>query len=877
VTTPARIASSAVAAAVLASGRLAAAQLPISTLAGRQIGDGRPATAASLDRPFGVTFAPDGALLIADRLHSRIRRVDPMTGVITTIVGTRFGSRNDVPADQAELEGPLRVHVDAASGDLLIADREQHTIRRAVAATGILGRIAGSPDSAGGTGDGGPAKAALLNGPTDAFPDGSGGILVADRLNHRIRRIDAAGDITTVAGTGVAGYLGDGIPFGATLAQLNSPSCVLPIPGGGFYVCDEENHAIRQVSTTGTISTVAGTGVAGFADGPATAGQLNQPFNLAFDAFGNVIIADLGNHRIRRLDPIAGTLSTVAGTGAGAFTPDGTPAATSAIFGPTAVAVAPDGRIVFAEDGSHRVRAIDGFGALTTLAGDGVVRFGGDGGPAVDAQFGLTTNVSRDSADRFIISDFGNARVRRVDPCTGVVETIAGSGDVAYGGDGGPARDAGMTPIDAVQDAEGSLLISDFDNNRIRKVDLSGTITTVVGLGVAGYTGDGGLAAAAQIDHPWGIELDASGALYIADFNNHAVRRVADGIITTVAGTGALGYNGDDIPATSAMLDNPIDTAVDGAGNLYIADHHNHRIRRVDAATQLISTVAGTGVAGFSGDGGPAVLAEMFEPGDVKIDETGAIWFTDFENQRVRRFTVGGNIETVAGTGLRGYAGDGGPATDARLLFPLGLLVVASDQVAFTERESFIVRSLGTLTADCSKVPDDCRGTGAAACVPGGDHGPRDCFGEFKLKMPLPPGLSPSRVSCVDGDPTCDIDGVSGQCTFRVAMCLNNEDTRLACTPGAIMSIRLKGNQARGGGAQTLLAAVGGLGSSYPIARGHGVAFSSALATRNQCTPFAEFVVPRRRRAGKGKLGASIGTQSGKDANRLKLVCLAPS
>jgi hypothetical protein len=150
---------------------------------------------------------------------------------------------------------------------------------------------------------------------------------------------------------------------------------------------------------------------------------------------------------------------------------------------------------------------------------------------------------------------------------------------------------------------------------------------------------------------------DAAGALYIADFDNNAIRRVANGVITTVAGTGAQGYNGDDIPATAALLNNPIDVAIDPTGNLYIADHHNHRIRRVDAATQVITTVAGTGVAGYGGDGGPAVFAEMNEPGDVKVDETGAVWFTDFENHRVRRFTVGGSIETVAGNGLRGYAG----------------------------------------------------------------------------------------------------------------------------------------------------------------------------------------------------------------------------
>src|SRR6185503_15672041 len=157
---------------------------------------------------------------------------------------------------------------------------------------------------------------ALLNGPTDVFPDATGGILIADRMNHRVRRIAPLGNISTVAGSGVSGYTGDDVPLGATLARLNSPSCVLPIPlasGGGFFVCDEQNHVVRRVNAQGTITTVAGSGTAGFADGPATSGQLDQPVNLAFDASGNVLIAEMGNHRIRRLDLGSSTLSTVAG------------------------------------------------------------------------------------------------------------------------------------------------------------------------------------------------------------------------------------------------------------------------------------------------------------------------------------------------------------------------------------------------------------------------------------------------------------------------------------------------------------------------------------------------------------------------------------
>jgi sugar lactone lactonase YvrE len=860
----------------------ARAQLSIGTLVGRQIGDGRQATAASLDRPFGVAFAPDGALLIADRRHARIRRVDLTTGIIETIVGTFPGTRNGVAADQGELKDPLRVRVDATTGDLVITDTAAHTVRRVVTATGLLVRIAGTTDTSGATGDGAPATSALLNEPTDAFPDGAGNVLIADRLNHKIRRIDALGNIETVTGTGIAGYTGDTVVGGATLAQLNAPACILPVPpaqGGGFYFCDQLNHVIRHVSADATVTTVAGNGVAGLADGPALTAQLNNPVNLAFDAAGNLLIADEDNNAIRRLDLTAGTLSTVAGTGDNQFSPDGSPAATSTLAGPTAVTLAPDGRIVFAEDEGHRVRAIDAGGNLVTLAGDGVNRFGGDGEAAVDAQLNQTKSVTRDLADRLIVADDGNARVRRVDPCTGLIETIAGNGTRAFSGDGGPALDAGLTASDALVDAEGNLIISDTDNNRVRVVDAEGNINTLVGTGAEGFSGDDGPATAATLNHPTGLHLDAAGNLYIADFDNGAVRKLTGGTITTVAGTGVLGYNGDDIPATTAMLNQPTDMEVDEAGNLYIADFGGHRIRRVDAATGLITTVAGTGVAGDGGDGGPATAALLNQPSDVKLDPSGALVVSDFGNQRIRRFTVGGSIEAVAGSGLRGYAGDGGPVLDARLLSPLRLLVIAADQILVAERDNFVVRLLGTLTTDCTKVPDDCRGAGAQTCIPGGGKQQRDCFAEFKHASPVPGSVPAPTLSCVDGDPSCDADPISGSCTFRLAVCLNNEDSRLPCSPGPITSLRLKGNQGKSAAGTATASAIGAFASSTSIAKGRGVTFASAFTEPNRCTPYGQFVVQRKgAKKGKGKLGALAVTQgAGKDKDKLKLVCLPPS
>ncbi len=865
-------------AAILGVHAPAQAQLVAGTVLGRQIGDGRPATEATLNRPSGLAFAADGALLITDRTHNRIRRVDPTTGIISTLAGSIRGSGGDgMIADQAELNVPLSVRVDGATGDLLIAEVEGHVVRRLLAATGVLVSIAGTAQTPGYGGDTGPATAALLNGPSDAVPDGGGGILVADRANHRVRRIDALGTITTVAGTGTPGYSGN--PGGATLAQLNSPVYLLPIPDGGFFVSDEFNHVIRRVDALGTITTVAGNGLPGFADGPATAGaQLNEPRALAFaDGTGNVLlVSDAENNRIRRLDLTGGTLTTIAGTGAGEFTPDGAPAATSAIFTPSGILVAPDGRIVFSENRAYRVRAIDADSNLVTLVG-GIAAFDGDGGPALDAQLNQVTSVTRDSSGRLIVSDEGNARVRRLDLCTGLVETIAGSGDRAFGGDDGPAIDAGLTAYDALVDVDGNLIIADADNHRVRVVDPSGKITTLAGTGTPGFSGDDGQPTAAKLNRPMGIALDAAGDLYVADFGNGAIRKIAGGTITTVAGTGVPGFNGDDIPADTAQLNDPTDMDFDADGNLYIADFGNHRVRRVDAVTKTITTVAGTGVPGFNGDG-LATLAQLNQPSDVKFDETGALWVADSSNQLVRRFTPGGSLETMAGDGRRGYAGDGGPATAARFLFPLRLDVVAPDQVLIADRDNFVVRSLGTLVTDCAKVADDCRGAGAPTCIPGGGKLQRDCFGEFKLKTPLPGSVPSPRVTCTDGDPSCDADDISGQCTFRVSLCLNNEDARLPCTPGETTSLKLKGKLARSTGGLAIVTAVQSLATATSTHRGRGLSFSTAFTERNQCTPFSELVVARgNKKKGKGKLGALIVTRAaGKDKDKLKLICQRP-
>ena len=297
------------------------------------------------------------------------------------------------------------------------------------------------------------------------------------------------------------------------------------------------------------------------------------------------------------------------------------------------------GNLYIADASNHRIRKVDSIGTITTIAGTGERGFGGDGGPATQAQLDDPTGVAVDGAGNLYIADWSNARIRKVDG-TGTITTIAGTGERGFGGDGGPAIQAQLdAPSGVAVDEAGNLYIADWSNARIRKVDGTGTITTIVGTGERGFGGDGGPATQARLNYPYGVAVDGAGNLYIADLANHRIRKVdSTGTITTFAGTGERGFGGDGGPATQAQLDDPTGVAVDGAGNLYIADQYNHRIRRVDS-TGTITTIAGTGERGFSGDGGPATQAQLDDPTGVAVDGAGNLYIADASNHRIRLLT----------------------------------------------------------------------------------------------------------------------------------------------------------------------------------------------------------------------------------------------
>jgi len=322
-----------------------------------------------------------------------------------------------------------------------------------------------------------------------------------------------------------------------------------------------------------------------------------------------------------------------------------------------------------------------GNNVIKSVAGDGTAGYSGDEGPATAASLGNNPwSATVDTIGKLYIADTGNNTIRMVD-AVGVIHTVAGNGTAGFSGDGGPATAASLNgPFAVAVNAAGEIYIADTNNNRVRKVDLKGMITTVAGGNTFGFSGDGGPATAATLYAPESIALDSIGNLYIADWGNARVRLVnSAGFISTVAGNGSNGYNGDGQLATAARISARC-VALDAAGNLYIADEENSRIRKVDSEG-IISTVAGNGAFGFTGDGGPATEASLYSPYAVAVSKSGRIFIADFINNRIRVVDSDGVIDTVAGDGIAGFSGDGAAATAAELSNLTGIAVDAAENI----------------------------------------------------------------------------------------------------------------------------------------------------------------------------------------------------
>ena len=617
-----------------------------------------------------ISYFTKQALLLASVFFIVITfNLHAQTYNIITVAGGGIG--DGYAATSAVLLNPQGIAADA-SGNVYIADYYENRIRK-VTPAGIITTVAGN-GTAGFSGDGGAATAAELYDPYAVAVDASGNIYIADSWNYRIREVNTSGIISTIAGSGTSGNAGNGGP--ATAAKFNIIEGIA-VSGSNVYIADPNGNVVRVFTVGGNINAFAGTGTAGFSGdlNAASNAQLNQPYGVAADGSGNVYIGDASNNRIRKVS--GGVISTIAGTGTAGFSGDGGAASGAQLHNPAGISVDAAGDVFIADFQNYRVRKITG-STITTIAGDGTYGINGDGGLATAAELEQPCGVAVSGTLVYIVD--GSTHVRVVNG-SNTISTYAGGG----AGDGDPATDAsinvspppGNTSFaysDMVTDASGDVFFADVKDNRIREINSAGIITTVAGNGTAGFTGDGNSATNAELNSPHGIAIDGSGNLYITDTYNQRVRKVSGGIITTIAGTGTGGFSGDGSSATGAQVNAPGGITVDATGNVYFADYSNNRIRKISTAG-IITTIAGNGTAGFTGDGSAATSAELNEPADVKFDASGNIYITDYGNARIRKIS-GGIISTIAGNGTNGYTGDGGAATAAELNWPAGITIV---------------------------------------------------------------------------------------------------------------------------------------------------------------------------------------------------------
>jgi sugar lactone lactonase YvrE len=775
----------------------------VSVIAGTALqqfsGDGAPANLAQVNQPFGLWLTSPNLLYFADRMNHRIRVIDLSTNHINTVAGNgNVGfCGNGMEATSSCLDAPLGVFV-SSTGIIFIADSGNNMIRQ-VAVNGIIQAFAGSGVS-GYNGDNIPATSARLT-PLDVKGDIWGNIYIADYANCRIRRV-TNGIITTLVGTGICQASFGQVPVHSPIDSPNSlyvdslsniyfttnlmvyklvsiepssqPTAQPTNQPSSRPTMQPSLEAVRYLS----VQVIAGNGLYNFGGdgGKATAAAICSPLGFAADTIGNFLFGDALNSRIRRIDS-SGIITTFVGDGNRASSGIGGPIRNVSLYFPRSIMFTPAGNSFYFTDEFYIWKYSSAKRNVSVIAGTSTQGYSGDGGPAKLAQVNpyglwLTTHNLLYFADRM------SNRIRMINLSGNIITTVAGNGNSAFCGNGGQATAACLyAPLGVFVNAAGVLFIADSGHHLIHQVATNGIITIVAGTGQWGFNGDNIPATNAQLKDPYDVKGDSFGTIYIADYNNCRIRRVKNGIITTlvgtgatnpnvasvenpsslfidslsnlyftaitviykvvhlqpssqptsqptrqptclptnqpssrptiqpslqasrylflqaIAGTGQAGFNGDGVKATLADLWIPKGLSYDLSGNLLFGDSENHRIRQINS-NEVISTVGGTGVSSSSGKAGPVRTIDLLSPGFSMLDPVRNLYyFTDGYYVWKYSFTSG-NASVVTGTNSRQFSGDGGPANLAQVNEPLGLWLTTQNLLYFADRINHRIRMI---------------------------------------------------------------------------------------------------------------------------------------------------------------------------------------
>ncbi len=698
--------------------------------------------------PSGVAVDGSGNVYVADTANSVIRKITS-AGVVTTLAGAagQTGSANGTGA-VARFNGPTGIAVDG-SGNLYVADTSNETIRK-ITSAGVVTTLAGSAGQWGSTD--GTGSAARFCTPVGIAVGSGGTIYVADSDNSTIRKITSAGVVTTLAGSAEQEGSADGT---GAAARFSSPRGVAVDAGGNVYVADTGNDTIRKITSGGVVTTLAGDpGDFGSADGTGADALFNSPRGVAVDGGGNVYVADTGNQLVRKVTG-SGVVTTVAGAAGLSGSVDGTGVVARFVV-PCGIATTSTGTLFVADSMNCTIRKITTTGAVSTVAGP-AGQSGSVDATGSAARFCLPGSIAVDGSGNTYVADTANSVIRKI-TSAGVVTTLAGAAGQPGSADGAGTVARFATPEGVAVDTSGNVYVADTGNETIRKITSAGVVTTLAGS--AGESGSAnGTGVAARFDSPSGIAVGSGGVVYVADAGNHTIRKITSaGVVTTLAGSAGLSGSVDGTGA-AARFDWPCGVAVDGSGNVYVADLENETIRKI-TSTGVVTTLAGSAGEPGSADGTGAA-ARFGSPSGVAVDNSGNVFVADFDFCLIRTITSGGVVTTIGGSSAAAGSADG-VGSVARFAGPSGIAIDSTGSLHVADRLNHSIRkgSLARLP-EFAGQPQPCLGAIGEVAV-------------FSVTAsgsgPFSYGWQVSADVGVTWQPLSDGNGFSGTRTERVSV-----------------------------------------------------------------------------------------------------------